>query len=165
LNLRKGSELKEDLGVVSFSKYVKLPVENSRCPHFSRDRMRNFVVSLLCFCFPILSRFLHEGGIRVSTHLLKLPGCGLKTLTGIPCPFCGMTRSFSELSSFHIREAFNIQPAGVVIYFLCLISGLFFLSRAVLGKPFINLKKGKYWTLAFNILLVFIGIVWIFRII
>ncbi len=129
-----------------------------------KDRGRNFEVFLLCLSFPILSCFLGQGGIHIGGYLVKLPGCGLRTLTGIPCPFCGMTRAFCEVSNSHIKEAIAIQPGGVLIYFLCVISGLFFFSRGLLGKPFVDLRRGRYWTRAFNILLAMIVIVWICRI-
>ncbi len=130
-----------------------------------KNRMRNFGVSLLCFGLPAISYFLAEGQVEVHWHLMALPVCAFKMLTGIPCPFCGMTEAFCEMSHFCFADAFDIQPAGAVIYFLCLGAGLFFLARGLLGKPFVDLRKGKYWSLAFNILLWFIGIVWLYRIV
>ena len=132
---------------------------------FSKGRMRNFGVSILCFGLPVVSYFLVQGQAEIHGHFMALPVCAFKMLTGIPCPFCGMTMAFCEMSHFCFAEAFDIQPAGIVVYFLCLGAGLFFLARGVLGKPFVDVRKGRYWTPAFNTLLWFVGIVWACKIV
>jgi hypothetical protein len=48
-----------------------------------------------------------------------LPGpdgvpCPLRTLTGIPCPFCGMTTSVIAAVHLHPTAAVGANPAGVV---------------------------------------------------
>ncbi len=49
-----------------------------------------------------------------------LPGhpglaCPLRTLTGIPCPLCGMTTSVEATVRLHLRDALAANPAGVVV--------------------------------------------------
>ena len=54
-------------------------------------------------------------------HLLNIPsvnGCPLLTLTGIPCPFCGMGRSFSCLTDFRIARSFYYNPMGFIFYII-----------------------------------------------
>ena len=54
---------------------------------------------------------------------LPLPLCGLKRLTGIPCPFCGSTRCFQACSNFDFVEALRWNPLtflaciGVALWF------------------------------------------------
>jgi hypothetical protein len=43
-------------------------------------------------------------------------GCSMLTFTGIPCPVCGMGRSFSCLTDFNIAGAFHYNPSGPVVY-------------------------------------------------
>lgn len=43
---------------------------------------------------------------------LGLPPCSLMTVTGIPCPTCGMTTSFSLAAHGHLWDAIVNQPAG-----------------------------------------------------
>lgn len=128
-----------------------------------KGRMRNFGVSILCFGLPVISYFLVQGQAEIHGHFMALPVCAFKMLAGIPCPFCGMTMAFCEMSHFYFVRAFDIQPAGVAVYFLCLGAGLFFLARGLLGNPFVDVRKERYWPLAFNTLLWFVGIVWICR--
>ena len=128
-----------------------------------KDRLKNFYVSLLCLGTPALAYFLDSGAAGIHGYLKGLPSCAFKSLTGIPCPFCGMTTCCSAMSHFRVREAVGIQPAGVLIYLLCLIAGFFFIGRGLLGRPFIDLRKGKYWKPAFNLLLSLIGIVWVYK--
>ena len=124
--------------------------------HILSDRARNFSVALLCFAAPVLSFF---------PDVLRLPRCTFRTLTGFPCPFCGMTRAFCEISTFSAKSAFAIQPAGVLIYLLCIVFGLFFLLRGAFGKSFVDLRRMRYWTKTFNAVLGLILVIWVCRVV
>lgn len=53
-----------------------------------------------------------------------LPGfCLFKTLTGIPCPGCGITRSILALLGGDAASSFRLNPAGpvVVMFFAVLL--------------------------------------------
>jgi Protein of unknown function (DUF2752) len=51
------------------------------------------------------------GGVRLIPHLpIPLPACGLRTLTGIPCPLCGGTRCLMAWSHLEITQAFRFNP-------------------------------------------------------
>src|SRR5512133_803622 len=39
-----------------------------------------------------------------------LPLCGFRALTGLPCAFCGSTRSFMAWSHLEIAQAFRYNP-------------------------------------------------------
>lgn len=39
--------------------------------------------------------------------------CPLRSLTGIPCPLCGMTRSVTATVHLRLSEALALNPAGV----------------------------------------------------
>ena len=45
---------------------------------------------------------------------LGLPPCSAELLFGLPCPFCGMTTSFSLMAHQRWRDAFLVQPAGAM---------------------------------------------------
>jgi hypothetical protein len=41
--------------------------------------------------------------------------CPLRTLTGIPCPLCGMTRSCVAAVHGHVGTSLAFNPAGVIV--------------------------------------------------
>ena len=49
----------------------------------------------------------------VSAHPPLL--CPLKTITGVPCPFCGMTTSVEATVHLHLGDAVAATPAGVLL--------------------------------------------------
>jgi hypothetical protein len=50
-----------------------------------------------------------------------LPGmCLSRGLLGIPCPGCGLTRSFVAFSLGDIQSAFHFNAMGPVLYIICL---------------------------------------------
>ena len=80
-------------------------------------------------------------GIFAASVLLPLPApsgqiahlpsvCLFYALTGLPCPGCGLTRSFVCISHGHWRESLHWHPLGLVIY------GVFLL---------LWLRCGLYW--------------------
>lgn len=53
----------------------------------------------------------------MGTHQqLGLGGCTVLTLTGWPCPMCGMTTTFTHLAHLHVVEGFLNQPFGLVLF-------------------------------------------------
>jgi hypothetical protein len=44
-----------------------------------------------------------------------VPPCPLRTFTGIPCPFCGMTRGVTALVHGHVSAAFTYNPGAFLI--------------------------------------------------
>lgn len=47
---------------------------------------------------------------------LWLPPCMFHTLTGLPCPFCGMTTAFTLMSRGKLGAAFAAHPLGPLLY-------------------------------------------------
>lgn len=51
------------------------------------------------------------------THMqLGLGGCTMMTLTGWPCPMCGMTTTFTLMAHLRPLDAFVNQPFGVILF-------------------------------------------------
>jgi hypothetical protein len=44
--------------------------------------------------------------------------CPLRTLTGVPCPFCGMTRACVALVHGHVASSLAFNPAGILVFAL-----------------------------------------------
>ena len=46
--------------------------------------------------------------------------CPMRTLTGIPCPLCGMTRACVAAAHGHLGASLSFNPGGVVVMLLAL---------------------------------------------
>jgi hypothetical protein len=60
---------------------------------------------------PIVGAFLAGRGVPIS-----FPGCALRHLTGIPCPTCGMTRSFIALAKGDFATSIQMHAFGPVLF-------------------------------------------------
>jgi Protein of unknown function (DUF2752) len=71
---------------------------------------------------------LDDADVRVGSALLLsaaavralLPGghgiaCPLRTLTGVPCPLCGMTTSVTDTVELDLKDAVAANPAGLLL--------------------------------------------------
>jgi hypothetical protein len=86
-----------------------------------RSIMRFAAAALLVgLLVPLDSR----GEIRAD-FFLEVP-CVFHLVTGLPCPLCGMTRAFANLSRLQIVQAVAFSPAGSAVY-------LFLLCYSALG--------------------------------
>jgi hypothetical protein len=48
--------------------------------------------------------------------------CPLRTLTGIPCPFCGMTRACIAAVHGHLGASLAFNPAGVLVVLAAIVA-------------------------------------------
>ena len=61
----------------------------------------------------------------VGTHRqLGLGACTILSLTGYPCPMCGMTTTFTHMAHLDPASALVTQPFGVVLFLGTLATGL-----------------------------------------
>ena len=60
--------------------------------------------------------------------------CGMKTMLGIPCPQCGMTRSWVHLVRGNIVEAFTFNAAGALLLLWIACGGIVGAVRLVTGR-------------------------------
>ncbi|MBK8981703.1 MAG: DUF2752 domain-containing protein [Ignavibacteria bacterium] len=90
----------------------------------------------------------------------RASSCILLNITGIPCIFCGLTRSFEELASFNLLNSFYYNPSSVFIFtFLAVVSlSIFILS---LYNYKIRIVSGKKTLIAVTVVIV---TVWIMNI-
>ena len=62
-----------------------------------------------------------------------VPPCLFHTVTGLPCPFCGGTRSFVAMAHGNLAAAVHVYPIGPLLFagvVLALIYGVFALVTA-----------------------------------
>ena len=84
--------------------------------------------------------------VLANTHLHG-PPCLMRSLLHIPCPGCGMTRSFNALWHGDLVTSFRFHPLGLPLFGVFAVYGL----CAVLQKrvPSTRVLYGR-WTRAFN---------------
>ena len=66
---------------------------------------------------------------------MTLPPCLLNTVTGIPCPSCGLTRSGLALGHGDIIDAFRFHPLGPLFAAEALLVGMVIAVRGWRGMP------------------------------
>ncbi|MHB8670542.1 MAG: DUF2752 domain-containing protein [Acidimicrobiales bacterium] len=76
--------------------------------------------------------------LGLALALPALPGhpgipCPLRSLTGVPCPFCGMTTSVEATVHGHLGAAAAANPAGILAVVVATV--LLLRRRLVLGVP------------------------------
>lgn len=62
--------------------------------------------------------------------VLGIPLCVFKAVTGLPCPFCGLTRSFVCTAHLSLREALQYHPLGPALWALAAVALAYFAARA-----------------------------------
>lgn len=71
-------------------------------------------------------------------RIMHLPSiCPFYHLTGLPCPGCGLTRSFVCISHGHLDEALRWHALGPFIFVITIVIWLHFFTRTVFGRPLI----------------------------
>ncbi len=97
----------------------------------------------------------------VSHNAVMYIGCPFKTLTGIPCPTCGITRMSFAFFHLHIWEAITFNPLIAICLMLVPAWGvhdlLVILHRI---KPIVISRKWLRWGLT-----VFLALNWAYLII
>jgi hypothetical protein len=46
--------------------------------------------------------------------------CPMRSITGIPCPLCGMTRAVVAAAHGHVIESLRFNPGGILVVLLAL---------------------------------------------
>lgn len=107
----------------------------ARAPGFS-DRLQNFAWGALA-AMPLTAAtvLLTPATSGVGTHQqLGLPPCTFLYLTGFPCPFCGMTTSWTHAAHGDLLSAFTTQPMGLVLFLIDVLFAVVLLGRALAGS-------------------------------
>jgi hypothetical protein len=103
-------------------------------PEASVSRSVGLALALPTWTVLGIARWLEPAAEGFGTHRqLGLAGCTVMTLTGWPCPMCGMTTTFSLMADLRFAEAFHNQPFGVVLFTLTFLGALVGLADTLSG--------------------------------
>ncbi len=82
--------------------------------------------------------------------------CPFKNIFGIPCPFCGMTRSFLFLGHGEIRQACRLNPLGPLVYVTVVVLWFYYAAMMTARKEvMVRLSKNeKRFTIAISAVLI-----------
>src|SRR6476469_1907694 len=77
---------------------------------------------------PDTSDLRTAGGLMLAAAVVlpAIPGhpglpCPLRTLTGVPCPLCGMTTSVEATVHLHFGDALAAAPAGILLVAIAIV--------------------------------------------
>ncbi len=80
--------------------------------------------------------------------------CPLRATTGVPCPFCGMTRAVVAAVHGHVGQSLSFNPGGIVIL---LLAAVLLVRPAILARVrpplwalWATLGALWLWNLGFN---------------
>lgn len=85
-------------------------------------RERAFAAFIACGLLSVLAvaAWLEPSSRGHGTHTrLGIPPCSWASVSGYPCPTCGMTTSFAHAANGNVLAALRAQPAGAA---LCLLT-------------------------------------------
>jgi len=88
--------------------------------------------------------------LRMETHRqLGLPPCTFKTMTGLPCPSCGMTTSFALLVRGRLLSSLRANCVGTLLAAFCLVLIPWNIGSIVLGRPLfiVSLERALMWSI------------------
>jgi len=100
-------------------------------------RARLIAFGVLGGCAVLLSlaaRITPDSSGMGSHKQLGYPSCTMLTLTGFPCPTCGMTTAFAHTVRGELLSAFHAQPAGFALALATILAACVSLGVAVTGK-------------------------------
>lgn len=86
------------------------------------SRLTFLVLAIIPSGVFFLATQLTPNPIGHSTHTqLGLPPCGFLQLTGVICPGCGLTTSFSHLVRFELVSAAAANPFGIPLFIFAMV--------------------------------------------
>jgi hypothetical protein len=121
---------------------------------------RLFALAIATGCLSVLlvAAHLKPSANGYGTHQeMNLEGCQFLSRTGLPCPACGMTTSFSWFVRGNLLASLYVQPMGFVLAVCTTAAFWVSLYIAVTGIPALRLTSmipATYWLIP-----MFVGVI------
>jgi len=98
-------------------------------------RLLALVIALACLTPLLIAASLRPSSSGWGTHLqLNLQPCYFLQTTGLPCPSCGMTTSWSWFARANLPASLYVQPMGTVLAVLAVVTVWTGLYIAITGR-------------------------------
>jgi len=91
--------------------------------------------------------------------------CLFRTITGLPCPSCGMTHAFIALGHGDVKGAFFHNPASLIIYFITCLTLVLSGIQAVMNREILLSIWSRIRKPSLPVVLVIMGMAWIFKLV
>lgn len=136
------------------------------CPA-NKSESRNILLISAAFLLINFMNFLYPS-VELIKYFLKDTGlfthpdsaCVMLNLTGIPCAFCGLSRSLIALINLDVSGALYYNPSSVVFYPLAGFSFASVVALALSGQKIVITN----WKIFGTILLVILTLLWLVNI-
>lgn len=102
------------------------------------------------------------GGVRLPGDVFLPPTCPMRFLTGVPCPFCGLTRGFVNTAHGHLADAFTVHPLSPLLFGLTVLLLLWAVYRLLGGRGAIPTRWLRHPALVGVVVAAFAG-AWVWR--
>lgn len=90
--------------------------------------------------------------------------CPLRLLTGIPCPACGLTTSFTELAGGHLGAATAASPLGPVLFALFALTAVVLVVLLARHRRIEGLRLGsRKRAVAYGVLAGVAALSWVYQ--
>lgn len=83
--------------------------------------------------------------------------CPFRRLTGLPCPACGLTRSFVYTTHGHLAEAFHSHAFGPLLVLVIIGAALVLAVRAATRRPPLRLPTRVTYPVVIAIVAAWLG--------
>jgi hypothetical protein len=116
-------------------------------PHLRPPTREERQLAMLWIAAVASSLILRPFWIALAPHLRP---CTLRTMTGVPCPTCGTTRSALAMLDGDLLTAFLVNPLATLAGSVFVVGGLAAVVWLILRLPIVSLglKWNRWWTMA-----------------
>ncbi|MGC9318518.1 MAG: DUF2752 domain-containing protein [Armatimonadota bacterium] len=73
-------------------------------------------------------------GVGTHEQLVPIP-CGFRTITGLPCPMCGMTTAFAHMARWQVGAALRVHVLGPAAWLAACVIGLMAIRGMIWDVP------------------------------
>lgn len=136
-------------------------------PEERKARMVGLMTAGPAWAVLLIAAWLTPAAEGFGTHRqLGLGGCTMLTVTGWPCPMCGMTTTFALFAHFRPVEAVLNQPFGAVLFPATVIAAVVgawdVLTGRGLGSRVFDwvTRRERFWAM---FLLIGMGLGWVYK--